>query len=366
MFDIREKNVLITGATSGIGKAAALKLSSLGANIYFIARNEKKAEDLAKEIENISGIIPYSIIADLSSQKEIKRAADEFKSLNIPLHILLNNAGLINMERKETVDGFEEVFALNHLAYYSLTLLLLDNIKNGSPDLYLFEIGNVFTQVKRGLSGIKETPLVSGLIYGNRVSLSAHESAKAASVFTIMGHMDRLCTYVGAVSPTYEEVEKAGYQKAFSVCLHSDEIGVIGTVDPTYVKDLGLEIDCAVHSFTLETDKLIPLLTNEQKFTSINVFPIMERDVDFVFSETVETGNVSTKILDQNYPNLTDVFPIDIFRHKSLGSDHKSVTFHFRFQHPDKTLEDKEVSSVINKIKRLVLSEFDAKLRSSN
>ena len=133
MFDIKEKNVLITGATSGIGKAAALKLSSLGANIYFIARNEKKAEDLAKEIENLSGMMPYSIIADLSSQKEIKRAANEFKSLNIPLHILLNNAGLINMERKETVDGFEEVFALNHLAYYSLTQLLLDNIKNGSP-----------------------------------------------------------------------------------------------------------------------------------------------------------------------------------------------------------------------------------------
>jgi len=133
MFDIKEKNVLITGATSGIGKAAALKLSSLGAKICFIARNEKKAEDLAKEIENLSGMMPYSIIADLSSQKEIKRAADEFKSLNIPLHILLNNAGLINMERKETVDGFEEVFALNHLAYYSLTQLLLDNIKNGSP-----------------------------------------------------------------------------------------------------------------------------------------------------------------------------------------------------------------------------------------
>ena len=93
----------------------------------------RELEDLAKEIENLSDMIPYSIIADLSSQKEIKRAADEFKSLNIPLHILLNNAGLINMERKETVDGFEEVFALNHLAYYSLTQLLLDNIKNGSP-----------------------------------------------------------------------------------------------------------------------------------------------------------------------------------------------------------------------------------------
>ena len=148
MFDIKEKNVLITGATSGIGKAAALKLSSLGAKICFIARNEKKAEDLAKEIENLSDMIPYSIIADLSSQKEIKRAADEFKSLNIPLHILLNNAGLINMERKETVDGFEEVFALNHLAYYSLTQLLLDNIKNGSPSRIVYVSSGAHAFVK--------------------------------------------------------------------------------------------------------------------------------------------------------------------------------------------------------------------------
>jgi len=133
MFDINNKNILVTGATSGIGKAATIKFSSMGANIHFIARNEEKAKDLSNEIEKLTGKIPCSIIADLSSQSEIKRAAEEFKSLNIPLHVLLNNAGLINMERKETVDGYEAVFALNHLAYYSLTNLLLDNIKNGSP-----------------------------------------------------------------------------------------------------------------------------------------------------------------------------------------------------------------------------------------
>ncbi len=130
---MNNKNVLITGATSGIGKAAAIKIASMGANIYFIARNEEKAKDLSAEIESLTGKVPYSIIADLSSQNEIKKAAEEFKSLNIPLHVLLNNAGLINMERKETVDGFEAVFALNHLAYYSLTNLLLENLKNGSP-----------------------------------------------------------------------------------------------------------------------------------------------------------------------------------------------------------------------------------------
>ena len=133
MFNIKDKNILITGATSGIGKAAAIQIASMGANIYFIARNEEKAKDLSNEIEGLTGKIPYSIIADLSSLNEIKEAAAEFKSLNIPLHVLLNNAGLINMERKETVDGFESVFALNHLAYYSLTNLLLENLKNGSP-----------------------------------------------------------------------------------------------------------------------------------------------------------------------------------------------------------------------------------------
>ena len=132
MFDIKDKNILITGATSGIGRAAALELSRLGGNIFFIARNKKKADELSEEIEKLSGKTSKAIMADLSSQKDIIKAANEFRSFNIPLHVLLNNAGLINMERKETVDGFEEVFALNHLAYYSLTQLLLDSIKNGT------------------------------------------------------------------------------------------------------------------------------------------------------------------------------------------------------------------------------------------
>ena len=240
------------------------------------------------------------------------------------------------------------------------------NVKNGSTDLYLFELGNVFVQQKKGLSGIKEIPLVCGLVHGDRVSLSAHEQGKPTSLFTVMGHMDRLCKSIGGNKPTYESVEMQGYHTAFSICLENGEIGVLGTVDPVFVKELGLEIDNAIHCFSLEVNKLMPLLKHEQKFTPINVYPIVERDIDFVFPEEAETGAVSQKILQQNYPNLTEVFPIDIFRHKSVGEDQKSVTFHFRFQHLDKTLEDKEVSSVINKIKRLVLSEFDAKLRSSN
>ena len=282
----------------------------------------------------------------------------------------------LQSEHWTTIHGKKSIAMMNplteHMTHMRTDLLpgLLEaldfNIKNGSPDLYLFELGNVFIQEKKGLSGMKEIPLACGLVHGNRVSLSAHEPAKTTTVFTVMGHMDRLCMAMDTSTPTFEMVEIKGYQQAFTVCVEKEEIGVLGMVDPIFVKDLGLEIDQPVHCFSLETNKLIPLLTNQQKFAPINVYPIVERDVDFVFSEEVETGVVSQKILKQNYPNLNEVFPIDIFRHKSVGSDHKSVTFHFRFQHPDKTLEDKEVSSVINKIKRLVLSDFDAKLRSSN
>ena len=132
-FEIKNKNVLITGATSGIGEATAIDLAKKGANIFFIARNNLKAQNLSDKIEFISGKRPKFFIADLASLKNIKESALEFISLDIPLHVLLNNAGLINNNRKETVDGLEEVFSINHLAYFYLTYLLLDKLKEGTP-----------------------------------------------------------------------------------------------------------------------------------------------------------------------------------------------------------------------------------------
>ena len=132
-FEIKNKNVLITGATSGIGEATAIDLAKKGANIFFIARNNLKAQNLSDKIESISGKRSKFFIADLASLKNIKDSALEFISLDIPLHVLLNNAGLINNNRKETVDGFEEVFSINHLAYFYLTHLLLDKLKEGTP-----------------------------------------------------------------------------------------------------------------------------------------------------------------------------------------------------------------------------------------
>jgi len=129
MFNINNKNILITGATSGIGRSTVLALSSMGASVTFIARNKDKAEILLKELNTKSQNKAAYILADLSSQKEVKSAAKEYLKMNRPLDILINNAGLINLKRRETIDGFEETFAVNHLAYFSLTNLLIDKLK---------------------------------------------------------------------------------------------------------------------------------------------------------------------------------------------------------------------------------------------
>jgi|TARA_B110000116_G_scaffold272086_1_gene295138 retinol dehydrogenase-12 len=131
--NLQGKVCLITGATNGIGEEAAKQIALMGAEIIFIARNPVKANELNKTLKSLTGKESTSIIADLSSQLEVKRAADKFLSLNKPLHILLNNAGIMNTSRKETVDGLEEVFSVNHLAYYSLTLLLMDKLIANGP-----------------------------------------------------------------------------------------------------------------------------------------------------------------------------------------------------------------------------------------
>ena len=127
--NLENKVCLITGATNGIGEESAKALNNMGAEIVFIARNEEKGNFLKQQLKNDSGRDATMIIANLSSQAEVKRAANEFLALEKPLDILLNNAGIMNRQRTETVDGLEEVFSVNHLAYFTLSLMLLDKLK---------------------------------------------------------------------------------------------------------------------------------------------------------------------------------------------------------------------------------------------
>ena len=128
------KVCLVTGGTSGIGKATALELAKLKASVIIVGRNRKRGESALEEIRSKSGNQNVELmLADLSSQQSIRQMAQEFKSKRERLDVLINNAGVFMLRRSLTVDGIEKTFAVNHLAPFLLTNLLLDLLKKSAP-----------------------------------------------------------------------------------------------------------------------------------------------------------------------------------------------------------------------------------------
>lgn len=134
MNTMKEKTALITGATSGISRATALGLARLGAQVVIVARDKSKAEATVQEIMKSTGSREvHYLLVDLASQESIRTLASEYKKRFSKLDILINNAGGALHERKTTPEGYEYTFAFNHLAYFLLTNLLLEEVKK-SPE----------------------------------------------------------------------------------------------------------------------------------------------------------------------------------------------------------------------------------------
>jgi retinol dehydrogenase-12 len=128
--EMADKVVLITGATNGIGKAAAWRLTRMGAHMVIVGRNASKTADVARELRAQSGNRQVDmIVSDLSLLSGIRRAADTFRERYDRLDVLVNNVGALFMRRQLTADGLEATFALNHLSYFLLTNLLLEPLR---------------------------------------------------------------------------------------------------------------------------------------------------------------------------------------------------------------------------------------------
>lgn len=123
--------MLLTGATEGIGKAAARELARRGATLVLVARNREKGERLLSELTSLSQSAKLELlVGDLSSLDDVRAVAAEFRARHDQLHALLNNAGAVFAKHMLTQDGIEMTFALNHLAYFLLSHELLDLLKS--------------------------------------------------------------------------------------------------------------------------------------------------------------------------------------------------------------------------------------------
>src|ERR671926_1724156 len=127
------RTVLVTGGSGGIGKATALGLATMGAHLAITGRDRARADDAAREIRAAGGGQVDVFVADLSCQAEVRRLADEVLQRLSRIDVLVNNVGGYWNTRHVTTDGLERTFALNHLAPFLLTNLLLDRLKQDAP-----------------------------------------------------------------------------------------------------------------------------------------------------------------------------------------------------------------------------------------
>ncbi|MFA0305468.1 SDR family oxidoreductase [Vibrio splendidus] len=130
-MSLENKHIVITGATAGIGKASAIALATAGATITIVVRNQQKAEEMLEEIRAVSGNDKHRfVLADFGNLTSVRSAAEEILSWNDSIDVLLNNAGIASSEYRETTDGYEELFAVNHLAPFLLTGILSPLLRN--------------------------------------------------------------------------------------------------------------------------------------------------------------------------------------------------------------------------------------------
>ena len=131
---LKNRVCMVTDATNGIGKATAQGLAAMGGEVVVVGRTVEKAEQAATDIRAATGNQAVSALAaDFESLDEVRALAKTFLEKHDKLHVLVNNAGMMAMERRKTRDGFEIQFGVNHLATFLLTNLLLDLLRKSAP-----------------------------------------------------------------------------------------------------------------------------------------------------------------------------------------------------------------------------------------
>ncbi|MDA1647859.1 MULTISPECIES: SDR family oxidoreductase [unclassified Bacillus cereus group] len=152
-WTLRDKYIVITGATSGIGLAAAKVFAERGAKLGIIARNEVKANDVMTQIENLTNgnAMVDIFFADMASQQSIRQVATEILERCPRIDILVNNAGALFQTRQLTEDGLEMTWAVNHLGPFLLTNLLLGRLKESAPARVITTASHGHKMAKRGI-----------------------------------------------------------------------------------------------------------------------------------------------------------------------------------------------------------------------
>jgi NAD(P)-dependent dehydrogenase (short-subunit alcohol dehydrogenase family) len=176
-WDIRNKTVVITGANTGIGEAAAEELARRGAEVVITSRSAERGVEAVRRIAGETGHEVGLVELDLASFASIRRAASELRERCPAVHVLVNNAGLLVGDRRTTADGFELTLGVNHIGHFLLTELLIDRLVSSAPS----RIVNVTSAAHRwAYGGLDWDDLMSTASYAG---LAVYARSKLANIY---------------------------------------------------------------------------------------------------------------------------------------------------------------------------------------
>jgi NAD(P)-dependent dehydrogenase (short-subunit alcohol dehydrogenase family) len=206
-YDLKNKTVIITGANSGIGKAASIQLAGLGAHVVMMCRSKERGEKALQDVGAASNSNRVELIlVDMASQESVRKAVSQFLSRHSRLDVLIHNAANFDHQQKKpvmTADSLEAVFATNHVNIFLMTELLLDTLKKSAPS-------RIITVASKGLITYPFLDIEFDNLYGEKKFdlQHAYYHAKQAQVMYTFDLAERLkgtgitvnCVRVGNVA----------------------------------------------------------------------------------------------------------------------------------------------------------------------
>ena len=200
---IKGKTCLITGANTGIGKETALILAEMNARVIMVCRNREKGELAKNEILEATGNQNIELfLCDLSSLQDVKRFSEEFLQSHSELHVLINNAGVFKMQREESKDGYELMFAVNYLAHHYLTNQLLPLLKKSTPS----RIVNLSSDMHKFLK-IKLDDVMLEKRYSGQQAYSNSKTAMVLFMYKLERELQGTGVSVFAVNPGHAKTQ---------------------------------------------------------------------------------------------------------------------------------------------------------------
>ena len=238
------------------------------------------------------------------------------------------------------------------------------NIKHGNSNLRLFETGQIHYLDLSSENKFNENTNLAGIIHGDEKPSSTFGKRKKENILNLKGIIFTLFREKLNMNIKFRLGTHPAFISAKMIVINNIEAGFLGQISPKWINELKLDLK-RIYGFEINLSPLKKMILNKREFQKINPFPVVQRDLNLVMSNDLEAGKIIDMISKIGGKYIKNVKPVNLFFDESvLGKNNKSITFSIFLQHPSKTLEDKQVNSIIDEIINIADKEFSAKLRT--